>query len=333
MRTVRELDGDVARGEAGDRRRAPGRRSAAPGRVSARSPASAPLEVAGGARARSPQSPLSPPPRCGRSRIGTTACDGHLVTGVARAGTALRPPQTVGDEVEVGHLDRRVDLGQLGVVVRPETSSVAVAPLSRVALHVVALRLARVDHVVGALLEHELDRRRSRRARSGRRRPPRGASPGSCRPRGQSPARPCPTACLVLSAGGARRPRRRRRRARLPAGPGRARGAAADRHSAAAPSSSTTVVQGIALSRYQIDGGDLTAAEDTLTATLGQAQELVAARWAPAARAGQPPPRPRRGRRRPRSGGILGLSFPQDVPKALLGFRASCAKPAAHDPP
>jgi len=37
-----------------------------------------------------------------------------------------------------------------------------------------------------------------------------------------------------------------------------------------------TVVQGLALSRYQIDGGDPTAAADTLTATLGRAQELVA---------------------------------------------------------
>ena len=37
-----------------------------------------------------------------------------------------------------------------------------------------------------------------------------------------------------------------------------------------------TVVQGLALSRYQIDGGDATAAADTLETTLGRAQELVA---------------------------------------------------------
>jgi K+-sensing histidine kinase KdpD len=37
-----------------------------------------------------------------------------------------------------------------------------------------------------------------------------------------------------------------------------------------------TVVQGLALSRYQIEGGDATAAAGTLTTTLGRAQELVA---------------------------------------------------------
>lgn len=37
-----------------------------------------------------------------------------------------------------------------------------------------------------------------------------------------------------------------------------------------------TVVQGIALSRYQLGGGDSTAATRTLEATLGRAQELVA---------------------------------------------------------
>jgi hypothetical protein len=37
-----------------------------------------------------------------------------------------------------------------------------------------------------------------------------------------------------------------------------------------------TVVQGLALSRYQIDGGDPTAAAATLETTLGRAQELVA---------------------------------------------------------
>ena len=54
----------------------------------------------------------------------------QLVTGV-REQEAIRPRlQAVGDEVVVTHLDRRVDVGKLGVVVPPETSIVVVAPFS-----------------------------------------------------------------------------------------------------------------------------------------------------------------------------------------------------------
>ena len=51
--------------------------------------------------------------------------------------------QAIGHEVEVGHLDRRVDLGQLGIVVTARDLERRRRAALRVVLNVVAFGLAR----------------------------------------------------------------------------------------------------------------------------------------------------------------------------------------------
>ena len=82
----------------------------------------------------------------------------ELLARVAQEEAVRARLQAVGDELEVRHLDRGVDVGQLGIVVPLRDLERRRRAALGVALHVVALRLAGVDHVVRALLEHELDR-------------------------------------------------------------------------------------------------------------------------------------------------------------------------------